>query len=139
MKIDRVSPQQGAASGVRAMRSVGGFVLPADDVAPQSGPRPLAAPAGIANVGAMLALQGVAAPEADRRRRAVKRADSLLDGLDALKLDVLAGRLDLGRLRRLGTDLAHREPSDDPRLEAIVAEIELRAAVELAKAERWAE
>lgn len=71
---------------------------------------------------------------ADRKKRQTRRGRDLLDGLDALKGALLSGRLsaaDIDRLR--GTLKARREDTDDPRLNDILAHIELRAAVELAK------
>jgi hypothetical protein len=54
--------------------------------------------------------------------------------LDELRLAILDGRLrpvDLERLTRLVAE--QRTAADDPRLAGILDEIELRAAVELAK------
>ena len=70
------------------------------------------------------------------RRRAVLRGDSLLDRLDDLRLGLLAGAMPRDRLEEL-MRLARsaRDAVDDPRLAAILDEIDLRAAVELAKLE----
>jgi len=72
---------------------------------------------------------------AERRRRAVKHGRRALDTLDELKLGLLAGTLDQGtllRLKSLATDF--RDGSGDEKLDSVLAEIELRVAVELAKA-----
>ena len=64
----------------------------------------------------------------------MKRGRGALDALDALKLGLLAGTLDTGALARLkaaGAGLA--EPTGDPGLDTVLAEIELRVEVELAK------
>jgi hypothetical protein len=98
--------------------------------------RQAAAPRAVATLDALMALQGFDDPS-ERRRRAIKRGRTLLDALDDLKLGVLAGSLDapaLGRLRELAEGLG--EQTGDPRLDAIMAEIDLRAAVELAKLSR---
>ena len=101
-----------------------------------STPRAAAATAGMRNIGgidALLALQGVDEP-GERRRKAVKRGRSALDALDALKLGLLSGSFDTGALARLKSVTAGlAEPSGDPALDAVLAEIELRAQVELAK------
>jgi hypothetical protein len=71
------------------------------------------------------------------RRRALARGDRLLDALDGLRLALLAGampRSQLAALAQLAQE--HAGLVDDPRLAAILGEIELRAAVELAKLER---
>lgn len=68
------------------------------------------------------------------RRRAVQRGNSLLDRLEELRLGLLAGifpRERLGELARLARTA--RETVDDPGLAAVLDEIDLRVAVELAK------
>ena len=95
-----------------------------------------AAPTGIRNIGGidtLLALQGMEDP-GERRKKAVKRGRGALDALDALKLGLLSGTLDtaaLARLKSVGTTLA--EPTGDPGLDNVMAEIALRVEVELAK------
>jgi Class II flagellar assembly regulator len=72
----------------------------------------------------------------DRRSRgqAIRRADILLDQLSDIQADLLAGAVPAGRLQALTKMLrAHRESVDDPRLNDLIDEIELRAEVELAK------
>ncbi|GGL45855.1 flagellar assembly protein FliX [Caulobacter rhizosphaerae] len=92
--------------------------------------------AGIGSLDALLALQANLDPM-ERKRRAVKRAGGLLDLLDALKLATLDGEVSTGTLSRLKSAVReHREATDDPKLEAILNEIETRAAVEAAKLEQ---
>jgi len=68
------------------------------------------------------------------RRRAILRGDNLLDQLDALRLGMLAGVLPRSRLDELARFVrTARDGVDDPGLSAILDEIDLRAAVELAK------
>ncbi len=70
----------------------------------------------------------------ERRKRQTKRGQELLDGLDQLKAALLSGRVSGADLDRIRTLLnARREATDDPRLDDILAHIELRAAVEMAK------
>jgi hypothetical protein len=94
------------------------------------------ATAGMRNIGgidALLALQGVEEP-GERRRKAVKRGRSALDALDALKLGLLSGTLDTAALARLKIAAAGLvEATGDPGLDTVLAEIELRVEVELAK------
>ena len=101
-----------------------------------SATRAATATAGMRNIGgidALLALQGVDEP-GERRRKAVKRGRSALDALDALKLGLLSGTLDTAALARLKTAAAGlAESTGDPGLDRVLAEIELRAEVELAK------
>jgi hypothetical protein len=87
----------------------------------------------IGGIDALLTLQAADEP-LERRRRAVKRGGIALDALDELKLAVLSGSLGPSMLQRLkssATDLA--DASGDPRLDALMGEIELRLAVEIAK------
>ena len=88
----------------------------------------------LGGIDALIALQGIEEP-AERRRRAVKHGRRALDALDELKLGLLAGTLDRGtllRLKSLATDF--KDGSGDEKLDSVLAEIELRVAVELAKA-----
>jgi Class II flagellar assembly regulator len=88
----------------------------------------------LGGIDALIALQGIEEP-VERRRRAVKHGRRALDALDELKLGLLAGSLDQGTLLRLksaATDLG--DGSGDEKLDQVLAEIDLRVAVELAKA-----
>ena len=96
-----------------------------------SGAAPVTGATNLGQVDALLALQEVSD---DASGRAQQRGEALLDRLDELRLAILAGRLrpdDLERLTRLVAE--QRTAVDDPRLAGILDEIELRAAVELAK------
>lgn len=87
----------------------------------------------IGGIDALLALQGVDEP-GERRRKAVKRGRSALDALDALKLGLLSGSLDSGALMRLkSAAIGLADSTGDPGLDTVLAEIELRVGVELAK------
>jgi Class II flagellar assembly regulator len=95
----------------------------------------VAAPAAAATtaIEGLLALQEIF-DEAGGRRRAVARGDKLLDTLDGLRHALLAGVLPRSQIEELGRLAAEAVPlTHDPRLAEILAEIELRAAVELAK------
>ncbi|GGK30976.1 flagellar assembly protein FliX [Salinarimonas ramus] len=82
---------------------------------------------------AILALQGEEDP-GERRRRAARRGQELLDGLDRLKAAILSGRVGPEDMKRIAERLTERrETSGDPRLDAILSQIELRAEVEMAK------
>ena len=116
-----------------ARRSAGGsFALSNSEPPPaQSGAVALRTLGGI---DALIALQGIEEP-VERRRRAVKHGRRALDALDELKLGLLAGTLDQGtllRLKTIATDF--KDGSGDEKLDSVLAEIELRVAVELAKA-----
>jgi hypothetical protein len=87
----------------------------------------------VGGIDALLALQGEEGPT-ERRRRAVKRGGIALDALDELKVGVLSGALEPATLTRLKAATAGlRDGSGDPGLDEVLAEIELRVEVEIAK------
>lgn len=112
----------------------GRFALDTPAEAAASGaPAPLDEMGSLVSVDALLALQAEDDP-AERRRRAIVHGEDLLDRLDAVKLDLLAGTLSAEALRRLSLAVERSlEAVEDPRLAAILGEIDLRARVELAK------
>ena len=82
-----------------------------------------------------MALQGVE-DATERRRRAIRRGGGLLDRLDELKLALLSGEGGEVPLDRLSRALQEECPADaDSALSSLLAQIDLRAAVELAKAD----
>jgi hypothetical protein len=87
----------------------------------------------IGGIDALLALQGEDGP-GERKKRAVKRGGIALDVLDALKVEVLEGSIGPTTLTRLKAVTAGlRDGSGDPGLDTVLAEIELRVEVEIAK------
>jgi len=87
-------------------------------------------------IDSLLALQEVS-EDPRRRRRAMKRGQELLDRLDAIRIALLSGHPPKEQLQKLAEALKSRkEPVADPRLAEILDEIEIRAAVELAKLEQ---
>jgi hypothetical protein len=94
---------------------------------------PLTQSAPLTAVDTLLALQAV--PEASEgRRRAVRRAGDMLDLLDEIRVGLLEGTVPEGKLKGLLRVVqSRREAVADPRLSAVLDEIELRAEVELAK------
>ena len=104
---------------------------------PRRPPRPRA-PTTFVCPSALLLLQEAPGPEpAGGRAEAVRHGTGLLDRLDELRLALLCGAVPPARLRAIADALAARSvPLGDPRLDAVIAEIELRCAVELAKFHR---
>lgn len=70
---------------------------------------------------------------AQGRSRGIERATDMLQDLDGLRRDLLAGGISRGRLDRLAAGLALARPAADAGLAAVLDAIELRVAVELAK------
>lgn len=137
MKITHVGPTNGPERRRRTGAAGGQTGVPfapaAGDGAGPSSEIAASAPLGV--LGAMLALQEVADPVAERRQ-AIARGHGLLDELHELRLGLIEGRLSGATLKRLTDLLATRPATADHRLAAVLEAIELRAAVELAKLDR---
>ena len=92
----------------------------------------------VGNVESVFSVQEV--PDAlDQRTRkiAMTYGEDLLQRLDDLKLEVLSGSVSKEKLTDLAQNLRQkRQSSDDAKLNEIIAEIELRAEVEIAKLSR---
>ena len=134
MKIERFSGPKTAASrsGRRSTAAGGGGFARAL----AEGPSQPTAPAGttsVQTVNALLALQEVS-DSTEGRKRARRRAENLLDRLEELRLAIALGEIPVARLEELARVLGQRPAAaDDPELAQIINEIEIRAAVELAK------
>lgn len=90
----------------------------------------------LAALDAILALQGVG-DALTGRRRAVKRGASMLDVLEAVKADLLVGKITPDRLDNLAEQLQSMRDKVEPELDGVIDEIELRVRVELAKLGRF--
>ena len=123
-------------ASTRSTRSASGFSL--GQAAAASAPAATTASAatgGVSDVSALMALQGVEGP-LEKRRRAIRRGSGLLDRLDEIKLALLNSDADEGALDRLARSLREERAADDDKdLGALLDQIDLRASVELAKAE----
>jgi hypothetical protein len=137
MKINGSSPIGPATPSRASQRSSGnGFRLPETSEAEEAGTVARASVStGIGSIDALMALQSVGGP-LERRRRAVRRAGKILDVLDEVKISLLEGDVPASALGNL-VQAVHqtRDSTDDPGLEALLNEIETRAAVEIAKLE----
>jgi len=134
MKVDRSSPSPTpsarAKAGAEAGKS-GGFQRTM-----QSGGGAAAGPSGATSLGgldALLALQEVPDAVAERSK-ARRQGERILDRLEELRLALLEGRVPSAVLERMVGELdTARGETDDPGLNDILDEIDLRARVELAK------
>lgn len=135
MKVTGASGPSASQSS-RPTKAASGFSVPTmGGGAPANATAAAAGVSGVADVSALMALQGVEDPT-ERRRRAIRRGGGLLDRLDELKLALLSGEAGEGALERLGRGLREERPIDaDPELNRLLDQIDLRAAVELAKAD----
>ncbi|WND01913.1 flagellar assembly protein FliX [Temperatibacter marinus] len=88
----------------------------------------------ISQVNPLLGLQEV--PDStESPSKGLHRANDMLDMLEEIRKGILLGAIPASRLRQLA-DMARgrqNQPQQDPRLAEILADIELRAEVELAK------
>lgn len=88
----------------------------------------------ISTVDALIALQGVE-DATERKKRSLAKGRNALDVLDHLKVALLDGSVDQSTLARLKVaSEGLTEGSGDPGLDSVLSEIDLRVAVELAKA-----
>ena len=133
MRIEGPNRIGTAPSPTAARRaSGGGFSL--GEAGSAQAQSPAVALRTLGGIDALIALQGIEDP-VERRRRAVKHGRRALDALDELKIGLLAGTLDQNtmlRLKSVAADL--HDVSGDDGLDQVLAEIDLRVAVELAKA-----
>jgi len=115
-----------------------GFSLPSVNAAPTgaAGAASVGGLSGVGSVDALLALQetGAVGSPLERKKRAVRRADQILDILGEVRVAMIDGDISQSTLERLTRAIREqRENTDDPKLEGVLNEIETRAAVELAK------
>lgn len=138
MKIDPTQIRPAATRRIGAAQPASGGNFAAalhEESAAAEGKSAVGGSVGLSGVSTVLALQGAPdSTEGRARRRAVQRGDAMLDELEEIRLGLLLGAIPRGRLEQLAQMVrARREQVDDPKLTAILDEIELRAAVELAK------
>ncbi len=138
MKIDptQVRPTATRRVGIAQPAAGGDFAAALhEETVAAAGKSAVGGAVGLSGVSTVLALQGT--PDSTERRarqRAVQRADAMLDDLEEIRLGLLLGAIPRARLEQLAQLVrVRREQVDDPKLMAILDEIELRAAVELAK------
>ena len=131
MKIDPTAPR--STTGVRrggGSVSGGGFAKVLGESAPTTS---AASSAPLGSINAVFSLQEVDDPLVGRGR-ARRRGEMMLDRLEEIRLGLLLGSIPRARLEELSTMVyLARERCDDERLNAVLDDIELRAAVELAK------
>jgi hypothetical protein len=132
MRITGSNAASQVANASAPRRAASGSFSVDEGDAPKS-TQPAASLRTIGGIDALIALQGQDDP-AEKRRRAVKRGRTALDALDELKIGVLSGALGSSTLMRLKSATAElTAASGDERLDSVLAEIELRLEVEIAK------
>lgn len=136
MKVNGVGGPSTTPTSRPSSRTGAGFSLPGSTGAASSSATSAASAAsGVAGMSALMALQGVEDPM-ERRRRAIRRGSNLLDQLDELKLALLGGESSSVNLQALARAMAESRPEgEEGDLKNLLDQIDLRAAVEIAKAE----
>lgn len=127
------APHRRRGVGGQGGDEAGGFAPQTDDGPSVPAPAPTAP---LTAPGAILALQEVDASE-PQARRAVGRGHRVLDELKELHLALVDGWLSEDALHRLAALVDDRRPEvDDADLASLLDDIDLRAAVEMAKLRR---
>lgn len=140
MKIERTTSvgSSPVKRGERSQKSVSGKF--AKEVSShESSADPVSGAAPVHAVDALLAIQEVEdATSGGGNARGRQWAGEVLDRLEGIRLGLLTGGIPVGELRDVA-DLVRRQRAnaEDPGLQEILDEIELRALVELAKHERF--
>lgn len=136
MRIETNNRTSGVGRSSSAGRSGSGVdFIPAGGEAPAR--TAAAAPvAGMTGIDAILALQAVDGP-LEGKKKTIRRGRSLLDTLDAIKADLLIGRVSTDRLDALVGMLGEMRERSLPGLDSVLDDIELRVRVELAKFGRY--
>lgn len=140
MSIDKVKGPGGVAPG-SPKRTTGGGAAGGPSFASflkgtEKAPGQVSQAAPVAALDAMLTIQAVDEQGSGKqnRQRAARRGTSLLEKLDEIRHGLLEGRIPAERLQALAQTLrSEKMMVEDPRLAEVMAEIELRCEVELAK------
>lgn len=123
-------------SGSEPALADGTFRLPSGQVGRGDGAWAAIAPAAITSAQSLLALQEMG-DQAARWRKMLHRGYSLLHCLDQLHRDLLNGDVAPQRADDLAKQLRHGDiDPGEPDLSALLQQIEVRCAVELAKLDR---
>lgn len=118
--------------GTSSSVSFSSFLSAASSSGEATAAQDVVAPASLTS---LLALQEVSEEER-KRERLVKQGKDMLDALDRLRQQLLMGEIPAHMLGELSKQLMEQKQAvSDPRLMALIDDIELRLAVELAKLE----
>ncbi|MGE5475822.1 MAG: flagellar assembly protein FliX [Bacteroidales bacterium] len=143
MKVSGTGSSSAASGGARRVDKSAGNggafkQMLADNVDAAAGPQAAEAPAQLAGIDALLLVQAVDdSTERQARKRLLRRGEDILDKLEEIRHGLLLGTLPKEKLADLAQMVrSRREACQDPRLAALLDEIELRAEVEIAKLSR---
>ncbi|MBB5710754.1 flagellar assembly protein FliX [Sphingomonas xinjiangensis] len=136
VRIENI-PQLMAHSLLAALpKAAESFSVTREEKAPAAAPLPLQQQTNVTNPVpnvAMLVTLAAADPMMDRRRRLAAQAERGVEMLDHLHKEVLVGVPSVERLREIAQWSQTLDTPDEPVLAQILADIDLRVRVELAK------
>lgn len=135
MRINNTSNVGGVARGGKTRKSgeTQGKFQPGQTSQASSGARTQVTQS-IRGVDALLAIQEVSLAGGGKKKRAIRRGNSMLDILEEIRTDLLAGGLSGQKLQRLLQLVREQSQfTGDDGLDRLLEDIELRAMVELAK------
>lgn len=141
MKVTKTDGAKGASSTGKAKKSSGndgGFANALREATGAGETEQAHATGGVGAVTSIFAVEQ-AADATDHKSRGLMMnyGNDLLDRLEQIRLAVLSGSISKDRLQDLARRLRERKmSSDDPKLNDLVDEIELRVEVEIAKLTR---
>jgi hypothetical protein len=133
MKIESGRPVGASNAAKSAGKTAApGFTVASEGPAKTSATAPTSA---VTALDSILALQ-TDEPPAQRRARQAKRGRDALDALEKLERGLVMGHAPGGLKAQLESLTHGRESTGEPGLDAVLDEIDIRLAVELAKLER---
>lgn len=98
---------------------------------------PAADISSVSSLDALLSLQEIPDDEITQRKALLQQGSDVVDALDGLRISLLSGHISKNVLERLkNLSVIKKRFMNDQRLSGIISDIELRAAVEIAKLER---
>ena len=141
MKVSKTGGAKSADAPRKPSKSIGdgaGFADALKSTSMADEAVAVSGPSGVTSVDAILAVQQ-SADATDHRSRGlmVAHGTDLLDRLEQLRQSILLGHVNKDTLQDLARRLRERKAgSDDARLNDLIADIELRVEVEIAKLTR---
>ncbi|MBO6521452.1 MAG: flagellar assembly protein FliX [Rhodospirillales bacterium] len=138
MKVSKTGSAKGPDATKKAKKSSaedGAFADTLRGVSGADAAEQAQATGGVGAVNSILAVQQTA-DATDHRSRGLmlEYGNDLLDRLEQIRVAVLTGTISKDRLQELARKLRERKSaSDDPKLNDLIAEVELRVEVEIAK------
>lgn len=135
MKIEGPNKTQDASKSKKKSKADGDGSFGAMVAGKASGGASAGPAQSLTRVDALLALQSVEDPTAKAaKQRMQRRAETILEELERMRMALISGGLTVGQLLRLAdVVVSHREKIDDPAMTSMLDEIDLRAQVEIAK------